>query len=77
MKEHIIEEAMDDIRNELCQLHDALCKHARGEKYAQLVVIISYLVYLIVVMVGNNVTLLAKWCFLILRCVDGGMTLQL
>ena len=48
-----MEEAMDDMRNELCQLHDSLRKYARGERYAQLVVIISCLIYLIVVRVGN------------------------
>ena len=41
MKKHIMEEAMKDKRNELCQLYVALCKYARGEKYAQLAVVMS------------------------------------
>ena len=41
MKKHVMEEVMEDMRNELCQLQGALCKYARGEKYAQLAVVIS------------------------------------
>ena len=39
MKKHIMDEVMEDMRNELCQLHGALCKYAREEKYAQLAVV--------------------------------------
>ena len=53
MKKHIMEKAMEDMRNELCQLHCALCKYVRGEKYVQLVVVISWLIFAIVVIVGN------------------------
>ena len=53
MNKHIMEEAIKDMRNKLCQLHGALCKYARGEKYAQLVVVMSWLIFALIVMVGN------------------------
>ena len=53
MKKHIMEEAMQDMKNELCQLCDAVCKHTRWEKYAQLAVVMSSLIFAIVVMVRN------------------------
>ena len=34
MNKHIMNEAMEDMKNELCQLHGALCKYAIGEEYA-------------------------------------------
>ena len=46
-------EAMEDMKNELCQLHGALCKYAIGEKYAQLVVVVSWIMFTIVVMLEN------------------------
>ena len=34
MKREVLEEAMEDMRNELYQLRGSVCKYARGEKYA-------------------------------------------
>ena len=53
MKRDILQEAMEDMRNELCQLHGAMCKCERGEKYALIAFVLSWLIFAIVVMVRN------------------------
>ena len=53
MKGNILQQAMQDKRNELCQLHGAMCKYERGEKYAQITFVMSWLIFSIVVMVRN------------------------
>ena len=53
MKRDILEETMKDMRNELCQLRGSVCKYARGEKYPLLAIVISYLIFVIVIMVRN------------------------
>ena len=53
MKKHIMEEAMQDMRNELFRLRGAVCKYARGQKYALNAVVMSWLIFAIVVMVKN------------------------
>ena len=35
------EEAMQDMANELCQMHATLFKHSRGEKYVVVAVVMS------------------------------------
>ena len=41
------------MRNELCQLRGAMCKYERGEKYALIAIVLSWLIFAIVVMVRN------------------------
>ena len=41
MKRDILHEAMEDMRNELCQLHGTMCKNERGEKYALIAFVLS------------------------------------
>lgn len=42
LKKHIREEAMQDKRNELCQLCGVMSKHVRGEKYFAVAVDMSW-----------------------------------
>ena len=53
MKKDILEEAMQNIRNELFQLYGAVCKYAKGEKYALLAFVTSWLIFSIVIIVRN------------------------
>ena len=53
MKRDMMQEAMQDMRNELCQLRGAMCKYARREKYALIAFVMSWLIFAIVVMVRN------------------------
>ena len=53
MKRDTLQEAMQDMRNESCQLRGAMCKYARGEKYALIAFVMSWLIFAIVVMVRN------------------------
>ena len=41
MKRDILQEAMQYMRNESCQIHSAMCKYARGEKYALIAFVMS------------------------------------
>ena len=41
MKRDILQEAMEGMRNELCQLRGAMCKYERGEKYALIAFVLS------------------------------------
>ena len=41
------------MRNESCQLCGAMYKYARGEKYALIAFVMSWLIFVIVVMVRN------------------------
>ena len=41
IKRDNLEEAMQDMTTELCQMHAAVFKHSRGEKYAIVVVVMS------------------------------------
>ena len=53
LKRDILREAMEDMRNELCQLRGVMCKYKRGEKYALIAFVLSWLIFSIVVMVRN------------------------
>ena len=53
IKRDILEEAMQDMRNELYQLRGSVCKYARGEKYALVAVLMSWLIFVIVAIVRN------------------------
>ena len=53
IKRDILQEAMEDMRNELCQLRGAMCKYEKGEKYALIAFVLSWLIFAIVVMVIN------------------------
>ena len=53
IKRDNLEEVMQDMTNELCQMHAALIKHSRGEKYAVVAIVMSWLIFSIVVMVRN------------------------
>ena len=53
IKRDNLEEAMQDMTNELCQMRVAVFKHSRGEKYAVVAVVMSWLIFSIVVMVSN------------------------
>ena len=53
MKRDILQEAMQDMRNESCRLCGAMCKYARGEKYALIAFVMSWLIFTIVVMVRS------------------------
>ena len=77
MKKHIMDEAIEDMRKELCQLHGALCKYARGEKYVLLHLLYLSLSLQLLQWLRIMLHMLAQLCFLAVRCVDGGMTLQL
>ena len=44
MKRDILQEAMQDMRNELCQLRGAMCKYERWEKYALIAFVMSRLI---------------------------------
>ena len=48
MKRDMLQEAMEDMRNELCQLCGAMCKYERGEKYALIAFVLSWLIFAIV-----------------------------
>ena len=41
------------MRKELCRLRGAMCKYARGGKYALITFIMSWLIFVIIVMVRN------------------------
>ena len=53
MKRDILEEVMQDMRNELYQLRGSVCKYAKGEKYALVAVFMSWLILVIVIIVRN------------------------
>ena len=53
IKRDDLEEAMQDMTNELCQMHAVVIKHSRGEKHDVVVVVMSWLIFSIVVMVSN------------------------
>ena len=53
MKRDLLNEAMEDMRNELYQLCGLVCKYARGEKYPLVSVFMSWLIFVIAVMVRN------------------------
>ena len=57
--------AMEDMRNELYQLRGLACKHARGEKYALVVVFMSCLIFVIVIMVRSYDSYDSEWCFVL------------
>ena len=51
IKKDNLEETMQDMSNELCQLRDAVFKYARGEKYVAFAVVMSWLIFVIIIMV--------------------------
>ena len=53
IKKDNLEEAMQDMTNELCQMHAAVINHSRGGKYVVVAVVMSWLIFVIVVMVIN------------------------
>ena len=53
MKRDILQEAMQDMRNESFQLCGAMCKYGRGEKYALIAFVMSWLIFATFLMVRN------------------------
>ena len=53
MKRGKLQKAMQDTRNESCQLRGAMCKYGRGEKYALIAFVMSWLIFATFVMVRN------------------------
>ena len=53
MKRDNLEEAIQDMRNELCHLCATVLKYARGEKFVALAVVMSWLIFAIVVIIRN------------------------
>ena len=53
IKRDNLEETMQDMTNELFQMHVAVFKHSRGEKYVVVAIVMSWLIFSIVVMVSN------------------------
>ena len=53
IKRENLDEAMQDMTNDLCQMRATVIKHSRGEKYVVVVVVMSWLIFSIVIMVSN------------------------
>ena len=53
IKRDNLEEVMQDMINELCQMCVVVFKHSRREKYVVVAVVMSWLIFFIVVMVNN------------------------
>ena len=53
IKRDNMEEAMQDITNELCQMCVVVFKQSRGEKYVVVAVVMSWLIFVIVLIVST------------------------